>query len=261
MDSEVLYEVVGRVAVVTLNNPSRLNAFGAAMIHAATEHLETAAADPDVGAVVLTGAGRAFCAGGDLKAMNEQAQTGAPPQPIAAQVHQMIGTTRIVELLYEHPKPTIAAVNGPAAGGGLGLALATDLRIAATTAVFKTAFLSAGQTGDYGVSWTLPRLVGSSRARAMLLLDERVDAAAALAMGLVAEVHDNDALIPRALAIGERLAAAPAGSLAGIRANLRDADAAELRSQLGREAQRFQVNRRDPDSNAAVAAFATGTRP
>src|SRR6202034_561521 len=156
----------GPLAIVRFNRPDRLNAFDTDVIRALVAQLERLAEDPSIRAVILTGTGRGFCAGGDLHALEAGSSgTSRPPREEEQQVERMLFTTRASLLLHEMPKVTIAAVNGPCAGAGLSLACAADLRVAAQSAVFATAFLRAGQTGDYGGTWLLPRLVGPGKAR------------------------------------------------------------------------------------------------
>jgi len=232
MTDTVRYEVAGPVATITLNRPDRLNAMTGELIDGVLTHLEQAAADGAVGAVVLTGAGRGFCAGGDLA----QTSTFADDQPEAVAELRRLHRTSL--LLHEMGKPTIAAVNGPCAGAGLSWACACDLRIAAESAVFRTAFASAGLTGDFGGTWTLTRLVGAARARHLYLLNEKITAATALAIGLVGEVVPDASLAGRVAAIAEGLAGAPPGVVAGIKANLNEALDTTLAATLDAEATR-----------------------
>jgi 2-(1,2-epoxy-1,2-dihydrophenyl)acetyl-CoA isomerase len=234
MTDTVRYEVAGPVATITLNRPDRLNAMTGELIDGVLTHLEQAAADGAVGAVVLTGAGRGFCAGGDLA----QTSTFADDQPEAVAVAELRRLHRTSLLLHEMGKPTIAAVNGPCAGAGLSWACACDLRIAAESAVFRTAFASAGLTGDFGGTWTLTRLVGAARARHLYLLNEKITAATALAIGLVGEVVPDAGLAGRVAAIAEGLAGAPPGVVAGIKANLNEALDTTLAATLDAEATR-----------------------
>ena len=159
MTDTVRFEVSGPVATITLNRPDRLNAMTEELIAAVLVLLEQVSADEAIRVLVLTGAGRGFCAGGDLGAMGEFAEPRTPGASIA----QLRRLHRTTELLHEMPKPTIAAVNGPCAGAGLSWACACDLRIAAESAVFRTAFLSAGLTGDF--SSTGPRRTSGCRPR------------------------------------------------------------------------------------------------
>jgi 2-(1,2-epoxy-1,2-dihydrophenyl)acetyl-CoA isomerase len=225
----------GPVATVTLNRPERLNALTGESFDLLRAELEVLAGDDAVRAVVLTGAGRGFCAGGDLSTL---AGTSDPGDADAIR-ERMGRLTRITPLLHGMPKPTIAAVNGPCAGAGLSLACACDLRFAADGAVFKSAFLSAGVPGDYGGTWTLPRVVGPAMARQLYLADERIDAATALRIGLVGAVFPGDELLARVAALAERLAAAPAHVVRAMKANLNDGDVLDLEQHLERENDRF----------------------
>jgi 2-(1,2-epoxy-1,2-dihydrophenyl)acetyl-CoA isomerase len=234
MTETVRYEVAGPVATITLNRPDRLNAMTSELIEGVLGHLEQAAADDAVRAVVLTGAGRGFCAGGDLA----QTSTFADAQPEADAVAELRRLHQTTVLLHEMPKPTIAAVNGPCAGAGLSWACACDLRIAAESAVFRTAFLSAGLTGDFGGTWTLTRLIGAARARHLYLLNEKIDAATALTIGLVGEVVPDAGLADRVATIASGLASARPGVVAGIKANLNEALDTTLAATLDAEAAR-----------------------
>jgi 2-(1,2-epoxy-1,2-dihydrophenyl)acetyl-CoA isomerase len=249
-------ELHGPLAIVRFNRPERLNAIDGDVIESLIEHLEQVAEDRRVRAVILTGTGRGFCAGGDLHGL--QAGSNRPPPPPRAdeeQVERMLQLTRASTLLHEMPKVTIAAVNGPCAGAGLSLACAADLRIAAESAVFATAFLRAGQTGDYGGTWLLPRLVGPGKARELFFLGDRIDAEEAVRIGLVNRVVPDEDLLPVAQAVAEQVAAAAPLTLAGLKANLNDADYLRLDDLMRAEAVRFTRNRSTRDSLEAVNAF------
>lgn len=254
----ILVESSDHVTTITLNRPDRLNAIDGELVEALREALEAAASDPAVRVVVLTGAGRGFCAGGDLKAMAERERAAAT---VAESIAEMRGLHRTTELLRGMPKPTIAAVNGPCAGAGLSWACAADLRYAAASAVFTTAFARAGQTGDYGGTWLLPRLVGETRARELYLLAERIGAAEAERIGLVNAVVADDALHAHVAAVAARLAAAAPLALAGIKANLNDAGQVSLPALLDLEAERQVLNRGTRDVAEAARAFAEGREP
>ena len=234
MTDTVRFEVSGPVATITLNRPDRLNAMTEELIGGVLACLEQATADDAIRAVVLTGAGRGFCAGGDLGAMGEF----AGPRTEEASRAELRRLHRTTELLHEMPKATIAAVNGPCAGAGLSWACACDLRIAAESAVFRTAFLSAGLTGDFGGTWSLTRLVGAGRARHLFFLNEKLSAASAAAIGLVGEVVPDGALMGRVADIASALAQAPPHVVAGIKQNLNDAQELGLHALLNAEADR-----------------------
>src|SRR3954468_15584636 len=187
------------VRLITLNRPDRLNAMTAELCQALRDELDDVAADRSCRAVVLTGAGRGFCAGLDLGGYGS-----APGNDGSDAARDHLGNqehmSRLILRMRDTPQPIIAAVNGPAAGFGLALALGSDIRFAARSAVFRAAFINIGVSNcDMGTSWLLPRLIGASRAHELMLTGRRVSADEALAMGLVADVVDAEKLLDRAL--------------------------------------------------------------
>ena len=191
----------GRVAVLTLNRPEARNAQSGAMMGAFAALLPQLADDDDVGCVVITGAGRAFCAGGDVKGFAEGAKSaGAPLEERVRGLRR--GQRATTGALYELPKPTIAAIPGPAAGAGLSLALACDLRTMADDAFLTTAFRNIGFSGDHAGSWLLTNIVGTARARELYYTADRVRAERALKLGLVNHVFPADALQAETLRSG-----------------------------------------------------------
>ena len=198
---------VPSVRVLTLNRPDELNAMTAELCEALHEELRSVAADRSCRAVVLTGAGRAFCAGVDLRGYGDAPGndgTDSARDMLSNQEHM----SSLVLRLRATPQPIIAAVNGGAAGLGLALTLGSDIRYAAPDAVFRAAFLNVGVSNcDMGTSWLLPRLIGASRAHEMMLTGRRVSAEEAERIGLVAAVVDGDRLLPRALEAAEQIAA------------------------------------------------------
>jgi len=206
---------------------------------------------------VLTGAGRGFCAGGDVSALAASGSGGggSPLDRPGGLTETIRSCTRIVEIMRAMPQPVIAAVNGPCAGAGMSLACAADLRIASADAVFTTAFVGVGQTGDYGLAWTLPRLVGAGRARELFLTGRRVRADEALHLGLVEEVCAPDALAARAAAVAAGIAARAPLTVAAIKASLADAETMTIGPFLDREAQRYEANARTEDATEAAVAF------
>ena len=251
---DVLMTRDGAVATVTLNRPDRLNAMSLAMVEHVRAVLESLAADAETRAVVLTGAGRGFCAGGDMSdlASGGSGDTLARPGGLTALVRSC---TTIAETLRSMPKAVVAAVNGPCAGAGMSLACAADVRIASADAVFTTAFVAAGQTGDYGLAWTLPRLVGGGRARELLLTGRRVDAVEAARIGLVEEVCAGEELASRASALAAAIAARAPLTVAGIKASLADGETLDFPAFLDREAERYEANARTEDATEAARAF------
>lgn len=251
------------VLTLTLDRPDRLNAMTIASqrkLHAA---LVDAARDPGVHVVVLTGSGKAFCAGYDLRdGMEGETEDPVAKQwseePIWKEVEQVAGRLRhdaeIPLLLYTMPKPTIAMVNGAAAGSGLVLAAACDLRIASESAVFKTAFLTAGRCGDPGGTYFLTRLIGSTMTRELYLLDEKVDAPTALRLGLVNRVVPAADLASTTAALAAKLAAGPRLAYVHMKRNLNAALNSTLEEMLAQEA--FSNARVSLSSDAKEAAMA-----
>src|SRR4051812_40600593 len=197
------------IRVLTLDRPDELNAMNAELCGALHEELDRIAADRSCRAAVITGAGRAFCVGVDLRGYG-----AAPGNDGSDNARDLLGNqehmSRLILKLRETPQPLIAAVNGPAAGFGLALALGSDIRYAAPEAVFRAVFLNVGASNcDMGVSWLLPRLIGASRAHELMLTARKVGAEEAERGGLVAGVVDGAALLDRALEAAEQIAAWP----------------------------------------------------
>jgi 2-(1,2-epoxy-1,2-dihydrophenyl)acetyl-CoA isomerase len=259
MNRTVLYEVAEGVATITLNRPERLNAMNAELLEEALEAVEAAASDDSVRAVILTGAGRGFCAGGDLGDLSGSSALGGGP--VEAQVGRLRAYTRSSELLHEMPKVTIAAINGPCAGAGLAWACACDLRYASTAAVFTTAFLNAGLSGDFGGSWTLPRIVGPAKARELYLLAERFDASTAERIGLVAKVFPPEELLPFVRSLARRIVESPPLALRAIKQNLNDALEVGFTEMLERETARHVRCARSHDAAEAARAFLEKRKP
>lgn len=218
---DLLGEIDDGVAVLTMNRPERRNAFSPAMIEALARVLADIDADDSVGAVVLTGAGGAFCAGGDVKAMAEQVALFGDRASYDSAVHlQRLAQRGTSGRLWEMPKPTIAALPGPAAGAGLSLALACDLRYAADTAVLTTAFARVGFSGDFGGTWFLTRLIGSAKAKELYFFSDRLSAGDALDLGLVNAVFPADKLTEEVMQRARQLAAGPRVALRYMKENL-----------------------------------------
>jgi len=248
-------EKEGRVMLVTLNRPERMNALTPQLHARLADALHDAAADPGVGAVVLTGAGRAFCAGGDLR----QSGPSHGERPRAATMEEraddLLHHAQTTQRLHTMPKPTIAMLNGAAAGAGLALALACDLRIAAQDAVLTTAYARVALSGDLGISWFLTRLVGGGRARELMLLSDKIDARRAESIGLVTRVVPGEALRDETMAIATRLAMGPTVAQRYIKQNLNDALAGALGDVLEAEATRMARCGRTPEVKEAALAF------
>ena len=252
----VRYEVRDRVATITLNRPEKLNAMNGELLAGTLQAIEDAAANDDVRALILTGEGRGFCAGGDLSATGTLGDG-----PAVRRTGVLRAYMRSSQLLREMPKVTIAAVNGAAAGAGLSWACATDLRYAAESAKFITAFSNAGLAGDFGGTWTLPRIVGPAKARELYYLSAAIDAEEAKSLGLVSDVFANDELLSRVQEIAQRLAAAAPITQGLIKQNLNDADHVSFAELLDREAQRHVFSGGTEDAAEAGRAFIEKRQP
>jgi enoyl-CoA hydratase/carnithine racemase len=247
-------EVIQRVAVITLNRPQARNALSDELTKAFRQQIAARGRDPSVGALLVTGAGKAFCSGGDVKGMGgRRAADHQTPderfQTMRARHHEIAGA------LTRLRKPTIAALPGAAAGAGLAIALACDLRIAARSAFVSTGYARIGLSGDYGIAWMLTRAVGPARARELMLLCERVPAERAECLGLVNRVVDDDALFPEAMKLAVQLANGPAVALGYIKDNLDEALDIDHPAAIDREAERLLRASGSEDHREAVAAF------
>jgi len=267
MNETVRYEVDGAVATITLNRPEHLNTMSGDLLVGTISALEDAAADPSVRAVILTGAGRGFCAGGDLQGMAAGGRgggggrgasgDGGTPRPgrIERDIANLRANMRSSQLMRDMPKPTIAAINGPCAGAGLAWACACDIRYCSTSAVFNTAFMTAGLSGDFGGTWTLSRIVGPAKARELYLLAEKFRADEAERIGLVSKVLPDEELLPYVRSVADRLAGFAPLTLRAIKANLNDALEVGFAEMLDREADRHTRCGRTEDAREAAKAF------
>ena len=261
MTADLKVEVRNRVAVLTLNRPDKLNALTTEMNEAAVEALERFGADPQVGCVVLTGAGRGFCAGGDVSAMHAGVEIAGRGSSLEQKVDALRRRHAFPWLLHRLPKPTVAVVNGPAAGAGLGLALSCDLRLASDQARLGTAYARIAYGGDYGTTWQLTRLVGPAKAKELFFLPDLVDAEEALRLGLVNRVFPQERLWDGAMAIAERLARGPAVSYRYMKANIDAAVTSDFRTLLDREAETHIRCGETADHAEGVAAFMDKREP
>ncbi|MFN8084421.1 MAG: enoyl-CoA hydratase-related protein [Dermatophilaceae bacterium] len=253
----VLCERDGGVATVTFNRPDAMNALDTPTKTALLAILQELAADPGVRCVVLTGSGRAFCVGQDLR--EHITLLGARDESLWRTVPEHYNP--IVELLATMNKPVIAALNGVAAGAGAAFAFAADLRIAADTAGINLAFAAIALSCDSGSSWSLPRLVGVARAKELLLLPRTVDAKEALQLGLVTQVVPAGELAAAVAALAGRLAAGPTLAYGSIRNAVAFGSAAPLSDALAREAEYMAFTGATADHQAAVAAFLAKEKP
>jgi len=252
----VLWDRDDAVATITLNRPRARNALTAEMKDALLAALGLAATEPAVRAVVLTGAGGAFCAGQDLREHADVLASGEEPTGTVRRHYNPIITT-----IMTMPKPVIAAVNGSAAGAGASLVLACDFRIAAQRASLLMAFARVGLGADSGASWTLQRLAGAARAAELLMLAEPLGAEAAHAAGLFTEVVPDDKAGPRAAELARRLAAGPTAAYAGIKAQLLYSATHGLEESLENEARVQAGLGGTTDHRAATSAFLSREKP
>jgi len=202
----LLYEAKDGIATLTLNRPERLNALGDTLREDFLDALTRTAANPDVRVMIVTGAGKGFCAGGDVKAMNEAKETGRE-RPLLDKIAP--SRDRALLAMRDAPQPIIAAVNGAAAGAGMNLALGCDIRIASTAAKFSQAFVKRGLHPDWGGTYFLPRAVGMARAAELIFTGDVIDAAEAVRIGLVSRVVSPEELMPAALELARKIAAGP----------------------------------------------------
>jgi 2-(1,2-epoxy-1,2-dihydrophenyl)acetyl-CoA isomerase len=259
MSQDLLEAIEDGVAVVTMNRPDRLNALSGAMLDAMLEALPRLADDASVGVVVLTGAGRGFCAGGDVKAMAEGTEMAGDTMEERAQgLRRMMETSR---WLHEMPKPTIAMVRGAAAGAGLSLAMACDLRIAGESAKFATAFARVGYSGDFGGSYFLTKLVGTAKARELYYTAEVIDAKQALALGLVNRVVPDERLDEETMALAGKIARGPRVALRYMKRNMNAAESGALGDLLDLEAWHHTRTGQTDDHREAAKAFVEKREP
>ncbi len=253
---DLLAELNAGVLTITLNRPQARNAMSDEMNQALGRQLAAAELDPAVKCVVLTGAGQGFCAGGDVKGMNERNASGGRPISIdEAIANQRVNQRATAGKLFKMPKPTIAALPGAAAGAGLSLALACDLRIMAKNAFLTTAFAKVGLAGDYGGTYFLTQLVGSAKARELYFLSERVTAEEALRLGLANWVVEPDALAAKTEEIARRLAAGPSVCFRYMKENLNRALGGEVDECLDLEATHHVHSASTADHREAAKAF------
>jgi 2-(1,2-epoxy-1,2-dihydrophenyl)acetyl-CoA isomerase len=257
-ETDLQVDLEERVLTLTLDRPSKLNALSDDMIVSAIDQLRRAATDPAVGAVVVTGAGRGFCAGGDVSAM---AATGSADVSFERRVDRQNTIHELSLLLWEMPKVTIAAVNGAAVGAGLGIALSCDLCFASERAKLGTAFAKVGLGGDFGTSWQLARKVGAAKAKELFFLGELLSAEQALALGLVNRVLPADGFIDEVRAIARRIAHGPLVSYRYMKENVNLAQSIDFASSLRREAVTHLRCGQTQDHREGVAAFAEKREP
>jgi 2-(1,2-epoxy-1,2-dihydrophenyl)acetyl-CoA isomerase len=242
----------GRVMILTLNRPAQLNALTPELHRLLHTAVIDAADDANIGAVVLTGAGRAFCSGGD---MGKRKDSSAPTPTLEQRADELRRHGETARLLHEMPKPTLAMINGVAAGAGLALALACDLRVAAGEALLTTSYVNVALSGDLGTSYFLTHLVGAGKARQLMLLGEKIDAAEAHRIGLVNLVADPSTLRETTMRLARRLAEGPAVAQRYIKRNLLCAETGSLSEVMDSEAFGMARCGRTQDVKEAAQAF------
>lgn len=246
----------GAVVTLTLNRPERRNALSKEMAQELLQALRRLQADESVGVLLLTGSGKGFCAGGDVKAMSDQDPSNLEQQAVALRER-----SEIARLLHEMPKITIAMVNGAAVGAGLAMALACDLRFGAAGAKLSTAFVSVGLAGDFGGSFFLTRLVGTAKARELYFTGETLSAQQALRLGLLNRLYDEADLMPETQAFAAALAQGPRAAYGHMKRALNAAESGTLASVLDIESWGQCRCRQTEDHAEAVRAFAEKRAP
>lgn len=261
----------GYLTVLTMNRPDALNAFSPSMMSGLDEALPRLAKDPTCRALMLTGVGRAFSAGGDVKGFasnasssdgdDESQDTSINGSTKLERADGLRRSTEMVELLHTMPKPTIAAIPGVAAGGGFSVALACDIRIASSDARFTTAFNKLGLSGDYGGTYFLTQLVGTAKARELYLSSDIIGVEEAHRIGIVNQIFEKESFAEEALLFAQKLAAMPPISSGLMKANLNAALTSDLASVLDLEATNMITCFDSNDHKAGARAFVTKETP
>jgi 2-(1,2-epoxy-1,2-dihydrophenyl)acetyl-CoA isomerase len=246
----ILTKLEDRIATLTIKRPEKLNALSEELLAASVETLRAWSTDPNVGAIVVTGAGRAFCAGGDVSAMGQDAA-----HSLETNIDRLRAWQELSWLLYSIPKVTIASVNGFAMGAGLGVCLACDLRIAAGEAKFGTAYAKVGFGGDFGTTWLLTHYAGAPKAKELLFLSDVIGADEAHRLGLVNRVVPQADLAAETHALARRVADGPLTSFRYMKANVNLATHTDFRALLDREAETHQRCGQTDDHREGVRAF------
>ena len=259
---ELLCVIRDRVAIITLNRPEARNAMSDNLTPALRSMIKACGENPDVGALLLTGAGTAFCAGGNVKGMGAHRDKKRLEMSDADKITDLQERQRLLTgALVSVRKPTIAALPGPAVGAGLALAMACDMRIAAQSAFLSAGYLKVGLSGDYGIAWLLTRLVGTSRARELMFTCEKVDADRCEAIGLVNRVVPDDRLQAEAFAFAKSIAEGPTIAIRYMKDNLDEALMFDFATARDHEAERMIRSQKTADHREAVQAFIDKRKP
>lgn len=260
MDYEtILFEVKKNVAHLTLNRPERMNAFNDAMIREMQEAIDRAAEDDAIRVVVVSGAGKAFCAGGDIKYMQEALKQGEPARFFGEPLKHL---NRLAQAIRNLPKPVLAAIHGFASGAGFNLALCCDIRIAAHSTKFNQAFINIGLVPDTGGTYLLPRIVGLAKAAELFFTGALIDAEEAGRLGIVNKVVQDEQLVQETRNLANRLAHAPTYAIGKIKMLLQQSYHHDFESQAELErATQIQIARQSPDFVEGVKAFVEKREP
>src|SRR5215510_7778366 len=256
MSDDVIIRVQDKIATITFNRPDKLNALSRDLLVDSIRALTEWASDPAVGVVIVTGTGRAFCAGGDVSMMGQNQELG-----LEQDIDRLRQMQEVSWLLYNMPKVTIAAVNGFAMGAGLGVCLACDIRIASDQARFGTAYAKVGFGGDFGTTWLLTRYVGAPKAKELFFLADVIDAAEALRLGLVNRVVPAGDLESQVIEIHERLSRGHLVSYRYMKANINDSNHTDFHTMLDREPETHLRCARTDDHKEGVRAFLEKREP
>ncbi|HYL74928.1 MAG TPA: enoyl-CoA hydratase [Bryobacteraceae bacterium] len=246
----ILTKVTDRIATLAFNRPEKLNALGQELLDESTATLRKWSADPNIGVIVVTGIGRAFCAGGDVSNMAKSSD-----RSLEESIDGLRDWQQLSWLLYNIPKVTIAAVNGFAMGAGLGVCLACDLRIASDQAKFGTAYAKVGYGGDFGTTWLLTQYAGAPKAKELMFLGDMIDAAEAHRLGLVNRVVAQDQFETEVTQWAARIATGPLTSFRYMKANINLATHTDFRTLLDREAETHLRCGQTSDHKEGVSAF------
>ena len=260
--NELLCVIRDRVAVITLNRPEARNSLSDELTPALRTMIRTCGENPDVGAIIITGAGTAFCSGGNVKGMGAHRDPKRQAMSDADKIADLQERQRLLTgALVSVRKPTIAALPGPAAGAGMALAMACDIRIAAQSAFVATGYARIALSGDYGIAWLLTRLVGTSRARELMFTAERVSATRCEQIGLFNRVVPDDKLQDEAFALARSMAEGPAIALRYMKDSLDEALMFDFATARDHEAERMIRAQKSADHREAVQAFIDKRKP
>ena len=260
---ELLCLIDDRVATITLNRPGKRNALSDRLTPALRRILLELDTRQDVGCIVITGAGSAFCAGGDISGMSA---VGGDPSALEPTIQERTRALQhkhdtLTHRLFDHSKPTIAALPGVAAGAGFCIALACDIRIAAASAFVTTAYRSIGFSGDYGGSWLLNQLVGPARTKELFYTARRVQSDEALALGIFNQVVADEDFVTETMNLAKHIASGPPIALGYMKENINAATGCDLRTSLNMEADRLVRCAFTQDHKEAVTAFMAKRAP